>query len=585
MYFFLNSYENRTWHQTKINTYKELEWIDHQTSQIQVEMLIYNPNYQLMSSLAATIQMKKGGRFECSYRIESMPAWPYGANRVALIVMDALMLVVLLPLIMVQVHSILHLLIPKPKWGKAWREPTVSRYLVHVITHLYNYASVQWVEILIVVFTVLTNISWYGFVAGVRDNSFINSGDDWWGSADEPPQSYTWLAYYTEQLFEVSRVYTNYKMDMSLLIIFLSVRILDLVKFQPTLSFFTRTIKECYDEICNFLILFLLLFIGFAISGWHLFGHQLDTYSTIWEAFMTNLNFVMGDFDWPGMLQAAPAGAYFYYLLFTFVIYIVLFNIMMAIMLDAYEVTKHEQEMLGSGHSLGDDLYHMARIVCHLDIYNKFPSTEVINSKIDLLPEENQEEENLSAVDMMKIFGMKYHTANLFVMLVARATRFKEEKYFFFEEDEEDQEDEDTATIGSDGLDLVDNYEGKPTSAFCASAEEQGKGGGGGGDGDEGSSINGSERDKGTLTIMWNAVTGDDEMLTNGDGGANGGGGGGGGEGAPTKNKAGLSDKTEVALLRHEMAEMRAETAELKKLLLQVITNQVEGGNVGRKVY
>ena len=78
MYFYLNSYENRTWHQTKINTYMELEWIDHQTSQIEVEMLIYNPNYQLMSVLDATIQMKKGGRFECSYRIESMPAWPYG---------------------------------------------------------------------------------------------------------------------------------------------------------------------------------------------------------------------------------------------------------------------------------------------------------------------------------------------------------------------------------------------------------------------------------------------------------------------------------------------------------------------------
>jgi len=259
---------------------------------------------------------------------------------------------------------------------------------------------------------------------------------------------------------------------------------------------------------------------------------------------------------------------------------------MMAIMLDAYEVTKHEQEILGSGHSLGDDLYHMARIVCHLDIYNKFPSTKVINSKIDLLPEENQEEENLSTVDMMKIFGMKHHTANLFVMLVARVTRFKEEKYFFFGEDEADQEDEDAATIGSDGLGLVEDYEDNPTSVFCANAEEQGKGGGGG-EGDEGGSINGSEHDKGTLTIMWNAVTGDDEMSANGDDGANeGGGGGGGGGGAPTKkNKAGLSDETEVALLRHEMAEMRAETAELKKLLLQVITNQVEGGHVGRKVY
>ena len=44
------------------------------------------------------------------------------------------------------------------------------------------------------------------------------------------------------------------------------------------------------------------------------------------------------------MLQAAPSGAHFYYILFTFVINIVLFNIIMAIILDAYEVAKHKLE-------------------------------------------------------------------------------------------------------------------------------------------------------------------------------------------------------------------------------------------------
>ena len=87
-------------------------------------------------------------------------------------------------------------------------------------------------------------------------------------------------------------------------------------------------------------MLFLALFSGFAVSGWYLFGQELSGYVSIGAAFMTNLNFIFGEFDWDSMLQVAPIGAYLYFLAFSVVIYIVLFNILLAIMLDGYEEAK-----------------------------------------------------------------------------------------------------------------------------------------------------------------------------------------------------------------------------------------------------
>ena len=44
------------------------------------------------------------------------------------------------------------------------------------------------------------------------------------------------------------------------------------------LAFFSMTIGECQSELVNFFVLFSVLFVGFAIAGWHLFGFLLDDY-------------------------------------------------------------------------------------------------------------------------------------------------------------------------------------------------------------------------------------------------------------------------------------------------------------------
>ena len=68
--------------------------------------------------------------------------------------------------------------------------------------------------------------------------------------------------------------------------------------------------KQCAADLANFIALFLLLLVGFTVSAWHLFGQQLDTYETWIDSFMTNWQFILGEFDWEGMLAAAPQVTY-----------------------------------------------------------------------------------------------------------------------------------------------------------------------------------------------------------------------------------------------------------------------------------
>ena len=56
-------------------------WLDHQTRDLTVTVMLYNPNYQIYSTLLATFSFSTGGRIIPSYQIESMPAHPYNDSQ------------------------------------------------------------------------------------------------------------------------------------------------------------------------------------------------------------------------------------------------------------------------------------------------------------------------------------------------------------------------------------------------------------------------------------------------------------------------------------------------------------------------
>ena len=263
------------------------------------------------------------------------------------------MAIILVPGAFIQLFFIWHILTHRvlAQLSKHDEKLSTQTILWHMAMEILIYAKAQWVEVLTCILFVDASFLWVHFVTEVKANAVTKSGDNFWIQ-----ETFTNMAIYTDNLINVSAYYTKvssnpsrcrlvqssptplhqsgqlysqYKSEMALIIVCLSIRILKLVQFQPHLSFFSCTIKQCESDLANFIGLFSILFVGFTASAWLLFGHQLTTYKTWSKSSMTNLNFILGEFDWDGMLAAAPQGAYIYYILFIVIIDLVLFNVLL----------------------------------------------------------------------------------------------------------------------------------------------------------------------------------------------------------------------------------------------------------------
>jgi hypothetical protein len=51
--------------------------------------------------------------------------------------------------------------------------------------------------------------------------------------------------------------------------------------FQPRMALVTRTISSAFSDLFHFLALFSIIFIGYALAGIQLFGHQYEGLSTL----------------------------------------------------------------------------------------------------------------------------------------------------------------------------------------------------------------------------------------------------------------------------------------------------------------
>ena len=58
-------------------------------------------------------------------------------------------------------------------------------------------------------------------------------------------------------------------------------RLLKSLDFQPRMALVTRTISGVFADLLHFLALFSIIFLGFTVAGFLLFGHQYQAFSSI----------------------------------------------------------------------------------------------------------------------------------------------------------------------------------------------------------------------------------------------------------------------------------------------------------------
>ncbi|KAI9994873.1 hypothetical protein PInf_011711 [Phytophthora infestans] len=125
----------------------------------------------------------------------------------------------------------------------------------------------------------------------------------------------------------------------AVIIALIGLQILNRFRFHPQLNILTRTVASALKQFASFFIVFIVIFLTFTIIGSMIFGDRANEFSSLDNSMASCINMLFGVFDFESIkdLQFSVA----FYWIYMIVVSLVLMNMMLAIVLDAYdEVSK-----------------------------------------------------------------------------------------------------------------------------------------------------------------------------------------------------------------------------------------------------
>merc|ERR1712028_148848 len=93
-----------------------------------------------------------------------------------------------------------------------------------------------------------------------------------------------------------------------------------------------------------FLLMFLILILGFGLMGEQMLGTYLEGYSNIFRCMITLFTVLMGDFDVDEFKMANPAFGIMFFIIHILLMFLMLMNIFLAILGEAYSMVREEAD-------------------------------------------------------------------------------------------------------------------------------------------------------------------------------------------------------------------------------------------------
>lgn len=87
---------------------------------------------------------------------------------------------------------------------------------------------------------------------------------------------------------------------------------------------FQKLLFQCYRDLFNFVLIFLIIFLSYATLGMLLFGHAHEDFFVFPIAFWSVMRMVLADFDYVGVQQANPVLGPIYFFSFILIVYFIL---------------------------------------------------------------------------------------------------------------------------------------------------------------------------------------------------------------------------------------------------------------------
>jgi hypothetical protein len=113
---------------------------------------------------------------------------------------------------------------------------------------------------------------------------------------------------------------------------------------QPRLAVVAETLSSAQTDIIHLFIVLLTIIFAFVLAALIMFGGSLKEYSSITLSLMTSFEILLGAFDFDAIWKVNWIGAMVWFIMYQTILVLVLMNMLLAIVMDAYTEVKASKE-------------------------------------------------------------------------------------------------------------------------------------------------------------------------------------------------------------------------------------------------
>jgi hypothetical protein len=110
------------------------------------------------------------------------------------------------------------------------------------------------------------------------------------------------------------------------------------------MSFLLRIMARASTDIFFFMLMFFIFFLGFAQAGYLAFSVNVDEFRTFNYSLLTLFKSIVGDLDYSKLADANSVYGPFFYIIYYVTVLLVLLNVFLAILNDAYTSVREEDQ-------------------------------------------------------------------------------------------------------------------------------------------------------------------------------------------------------------------------------------------------
>lgn len=313
-------------------------WVDEYTQRVEIAVVAYNQNYGLLSLVSVNFFFNRGGRIHQLLDVQSGRLNNFFGNVLTMgfmITCDVLWILGWLKLLMTEAREMLNIISEsQEKWWRAlWFE------------YLGFWNVIDWLS-LFCAFAVLGTYIRMELEAGTA--SEVMSAVPLLTAENSTTRSQQMES--SSKVFQSVESFVHAEADFRLALLFfpmlVMLRLFKSFHAQPRLAVVTKTLMVAAQDLLHFFIVLVSVYVCLAVAAVLLFGEDLEEFSTLDRSAITCFRALLGEYDWDAMssIGRVLAGTWLWF--FVVIADLLLLNMVLAILMDAYQVVKSKASIM-----------------------------------------------------------------------------------------------------------------------------------------------------------------------------------------------------------------------------------------------